>query len=304
LPLSNISFMPTARTHIQSYALFGESCALPDVLHCETIAARSRLHDWELKPHRHPRLHQLLVLISGGGTAQMETSPQPLPAHSLVNVPAGCVHGFRFEAETQGFVLTMADEAMRTLAGEASNGPKGLSQPWVGTTTPAINSLMRRLWLEYQGRGEGRVWILRGLSTAILGLAQRQKPRLTAPPPAGGTAAEPTPGLTESNLLARFQAALEQHHQARWSVADYARHLAISPTHLSRICRQATGRPASRLMAEHAVSEARRLLAYTQLRVTTIAYELGYTDPAHFTRQFTRLCGVSPKAFRQLSAGT
>ncbi len=47
---------------IQSYSLFGESQHLPDVLHCETIAERSVLHDWELAPHRHTRLHQLLLI--------------------------------------------------------------------------------------------------------------------------------------------------------------------------------------------------------------------------------------------------
>ena len=43
---------------IRSYSLFGESQHLPDVLHCETIAERSALHDWELAPHRHTRLHR------------------------------------------------------------------------------------------------------------------------------------------------------------------------------------------------------------------------------------------------------
>ncbi|MEQ1597626.1 MAG: hypothetical protein ABL985_21300 [Casimicrobium sp.] len=36
-----------AATAIQTFSLFGESTHLPDVLHCETIAARSALHDWE-----------------------------------------------------------------------------------------------------------------------------------------------------------------------------------------------------------------------------------------------------------------
>ena len=46
---------------IQSYNLFGESGDLPDVVHCETIAARSAFYDWTIGPHRHERLHQLLL---------------------------------------------------------------------------------------------------------------------------------------------------------------------------------------------------------------------------------------------------
>jgi AraC family transcriptional activator of pobA len=45
--------------------------------------------------------------------------------------------------------------------------------------------------------------------------------------------------------------------------------------------------------------EARRNLAYTHLSISTIAYSLGYGDPAYFTRVFKRDAGVSPKAFRE-----
>ena len=57
---------------IETYTLFGEQNDLPDVVHCEPIEARSALHDWELKPHRHGRLHQILLLKSGGGFVQFE----------------------------------------------------------------------------------------------------------------------------------------------------------------------------------------------------------------------------------------
>ena len=37
---------------IKNFNLFGESTELPDVVHCETIEARSLMHDWEFKAHR------------------------------------------------------------------------------------------------------------------------------------------------------------------------------------------------------------------------------------------------------------
>ena len=51
------------------------------------------------------------------------------------------------------------------------------------------------------------------------------------------------------------------------------------------------------------VKQARFELASTMLRNTDrkiidIAYELGYTDPAHFTRAFGRLAGLSPNEYR------
>jgi AraC family transcriptional regulator, transcriptional activator of pobA len=82
-------------------------------------------------------------------------------------------------------------------------------------------------------------------------------------------------------------------------VVDYASALGMSPTHLSRIARAATGEPASSLIDARVIREARRNLAYTTLGVATIAYALGFADPAHFSRVFSRATGLSPRAFRQ-----
>ena len=87
---------PPLKPAILSYNLFGEVRDLPDVVHCETIAARSVLHDWEFAPHRHARLHQVLLIARGGGRATLEGREHRLRPMSVVNVPAGQVHGFRF----------------------------------------------------------------------------------------------------------------------------------------------------------------------------------------------------------------
>src|SRR5689334_9763036 len=68
---SNMRRVATPRS-IQTYNLFGEAGDLPDVVHCETIAARSVLHDWTFPPHRHARLHQILLIERGGGEATLE----------------------------------------------------------------------------------------------------------------------------------------------------------------------------------------------------------------------------------------
>jgi len=110
-----ISNMEKTLAHVQNYSLFGESTHLPDVLHCETIADRSELHDWELAPHRHARLHQVLLIAQGGGWATLDGKTLALPTGSLVNVPPDHVHSFRFEKDTRGWVTTMADELLDEL---------------------------------------------------------------------------------------------------------------------------------------------------------------------------------------------
>lgn len=99
-------------------------------------------------------------------------------------------------------------------------------------------------------------------------------------------------------VVQKFKALIDQHFLEHWQVSDYARALTISPTHLSRLTRATTGGSAMRLIEARIMREARRNLAYTNLSISTIAYTLGYSDPAYFSRVFTRDAGVSPKAFR------
>jgi len=82
-------------------------------------------------------------------------------------------------------------------------------------------------------------------------------------------------------------------------LAEYARDLAVSPTHLNRIVHQVTGQSASHLVNERMLREARRMLLYTSLSAAQIAYDLGFSDPAHFSRVFTKGTGMPPRAFRK-----
>jgi AraC family transcriptional activator of pobA len=147
---------------------------------------------------------------------------------------------------------------------------------------------MAQIWQEFSGRSKARALVLRGLSTTLLGWVARAMGE-----PAPGTAT-----LSESSLLQKFRAQIEAHYLTHWRVADYARVLNVSPTHLGRLTRAATGVSPLQLIESRCLREARRQLAYTNLSITTIAYALGYADPAYFSRVFTRDAGISPRDFR------
>ena len=272
---------------IQVYNLFGESRDLPDVVHCETIAARSVLHDWSFAVHRHARLHQVLLIDSGGGQATLDGRVCTLKPMHIVNVPVGDVHGFSFVPGTQGWVLTIAAEILdETLL--ASEGLRSvLSRSAVLRGTPQMRTTMKQIFAEFAGRDFGRAHMLRALSATLTGLVARELARDRHK----GDAAD-------SELFRRFEALIEQHHLQRWSVSDYAGALSITPTHLNRVTRAATGDTASHLILNRMIREARRNLVYTNLPVSTIAYALGFDDPAYFSRIYAAARGLSPRAFR------
>ncbi len=289
---SNIAETPLDRS-VLNCNLFGEAGDLPDVVHCETIEARSKLHDWELHRHRHGRLHQILLIEQGGGEALLEDRLHPLGGMRGVNVPIGCIHGFRFVPGTQGWVVTLASETLDRTLEEADPVRRVLSRPAVFAGDASVAGLMQRIFVEYDGRAFARAQCLRSLSGLLLGLVARHL-QTEAPSPAAAEA---------DNRFRRFEELVEAHYAEHWSVADYAEALSITPVHLSRVARAATGMPASRVIEERIVREARRNLVYTDLPVSVVAYVLGFDDPAYFSRLFRRATGMPPRRFRDLAHG-
>jgi AraC family transcriptional activator of pobA len=283
-----ISNMKIRLSNVQSYSLFGESTHLPDVLHCETIADRSVLHDWELAPHRHARLHQVLLVEKGGGSVTLDGKAHPLSQGSLVNVPPNHVHSFRFEKDTRGWVSTLADELMDELLVGVGTQRSEINQATVLQSDAFIAKTVQQIWLEFSSQEKARALMLRGLSGVLLAWVARQ----LAAASIGDAQAN------DSVLVQRFKALIEQNFASHWKVSQYAKALSISPTHLSRLTRAANGMSALRMIEARLMREARRNLAYTNLSVSSIAYTLGFSDPAYFSRVFTRDAGISPKAFR------
>ena len=95
---------------IPVFKLYGEQqdWLSPDLLHCETISLRSRIHDWEIRTHRHADLCQLLYVHKGRARVEVEGQYQELTESSIQVIPPLCVHGFQFSPDVEGFVLTLA----------------------------------------------------------------------------------------------------------------------------------------------------------------------------------------------------
>ena len=278
---------PASRS-VQTYNLFGEAGDLPDVVHCETIAARSVLHEWEFAAHRHARLHQILLIESGSGQATLEGRLQALRPMRVVNVPVGHVHGFTFKPGTQGWVLTIAAEMLDEVLTPSEDLRRVLAHSTVVRGTPQMRAAMQQIFAEFAGRDFARAHVLRALSSTLIGLVARELAAQGEMP--GGT--------VKSDLFQRFEALLEQHFLQHWTVSDYAAALSVTPTHLSRLTRSATGHAASHLILDRVIREARRNLVYTNLPVSMVAYALGFNDPAYFSRLFAGATGLSPRSFR------
>jgi AraC family transcriptional regulator, arabinose operon regulatory protein len=81
----------------------------------------------------------------------------------------------------------------------------------------------------------------------------------------------------------------------RWTVPGLAAEVGLSRAQLTRRFTAHTGLPPARFVAQTRILRARELLAETNLTVTQVATVLGYTDLAHFSRQFKHHTGHPPR---------
>lgn len=82
---------------------------------------------------------------------------------------------------------------------------------------------------------------------------------------------------------------------------DVARAANLSPFHFSRLFRRVMGLSPHEYLLQRRLCYARHLLTATRgdRSIAHVAAEAGFADQAHLTRQFRRVYGVTPGAFRR-----
>lgn len=276
------------------FKLYGETAAwpTPDLIHCESIPERSRLHDWEIKPHRHADLVQLLYIQSGRAELEVEGRIHRIETRALQVVPALCVHGFRFSRDIQGYVLSLARPLVERLGGalEGQMLKSPLCYPLDDEAAP-LDALFDAIAREYGQLAPGRDLMLQSLISVLLVSLSRRWLALSS-------AASPLRDRGREHVEA-FVSLLETRFREHWTIERYAHELGISAAHLNALCRRLAGQSALQMVNQRVALEAKRCLVYTVMTVNQVSDSLGFTEPAYFSRFFKREAGVSPKTFRE-----
>lgn len=111
---------------------------------------------------------------------------------------------------------------------------------------------------------------------------------------------EPLSG-SEYDAVRRFNLLVENHFKKLHQVQDYANLLHKSPKTLSNLFSKYNHRTPLQVIRERIALEGKRLLLYTDQSSSEIAYELGFEEPAHFSRFFKKVVGKSPSEFKKES---
>ncbi|CAN5189919.1 helix-turn-helix domain-containing protein [soil metagenome] len=278
---------------VPSFYLYGEPRRLVDdrFVHVEPLDDRTRPSEWTIKPHVHTDLNHVFHVASGGGSLRADADTIHFVAPCLLLVPAGTVHGFAWNLESSGSVMTMASSYLAELL---TRDPDlgGIFHAAVAVPCGAMNDdisvRLRRLAQELGWAAPGfraaAEHDLLGLMVTILRL---QGPRADMPALSPNAA-----------LVARLRERIDARFRLRETIDRHAAALGVSERRLRAACAAVAHQSPAEMLDHRAILEAKRSLIYGNLSIAEVGYALGFTDPAYFSRFFTRQVGLSPGAFR------
>ncbi len=289
---------------VPTFSLYGEAHAAVgrEFVHVEAISARSAARNWQIDAHLHQGLFQLLFVFSGAARVRLDSEEEEYAAPLAVIIPPGVVHAFKFMPHTDGYVLTLDDGGLAGVAGSGEGDDmaqafSALRSDAVvtplardnGMLAQRVRGLLVQLADEFAQPGLGSprmyVWLVRAL---LLLLVREQLAR---------RAVDPT-HERHAERMRRFRQLVDAHYHEHWPVERYAQALNLTESRLNRLCRREAGCTAFAVIQARLLLEARRRLIFTAAPVSQLAYELGFADPAYFTRFFKKVAGVTPVVFR------
>jgi AraC family transcriptional regulator, transcriptional activator of pobA len=103
---------------------------------------------------------------------------------------------------------------------------------------------------------------------------------------------------TTNKHIADFKEQVNKNLKNRHSVNFYADQLNITPGHLNDIVKENLGISAKQYIQNRVFLEAKKLLLYSSLSISEIAWKLNFQDSSYFVRAFKNKIGCTPQTFR------
>jgi AraC family transcriptional regulator, transcriptional activator of pobA len=249
-------------------------------------------------PHRHDFYH-LFWIESGNGTFVSDGRSYPLTRGSLIFVSPGQVHAWKCNDTLKGYVLCFEPASLfsgndrpyrllHDLAQFSATTKDRASFQVAGSTYRILRIAFKNLADEFHGSAEFRCDMVRSQITALL----IRLHRLCLSTPSVEVQGYST------QLTNRFLSLLEKEAGKLQRTRYYTSALSVNPRVLVDAVLAETGKSPSAWIRDRTLLEARRLLIYTDLTISEIAYRLNFRNVSYFVRFYRRLAGVPPGASR------
>jgi len=255
------------------------------------IAQNLQMGRWRTEAMRSHASPRLLFIAKGHGRITIAGLTSGYGPNNLIFIPAHTMYGYDVGPTVFGQMLSIP-HAM------ASEWPDEVVHLRMRDVTAQkefsmlIDGLERELNSEKDAHSRAAHYHLGLLSVYF------ERQIMAVPEDSTNRSAE----TSSARLVAAYSDLIERDYQTDKSIAAYAEELGVTPTHLTRCCKQTCGKSALGLLSDRIHFEACTMLRETKTPVQDIAASLGFKSPAYFSRAFQSRSGKSPSTFRKVGA--
>ncbi|RDC57829.1 helix-turn-helix domain-containing protein [Pedobacter chinensis] len=240
-------------------------------------------------PHKHNSYFEIIYLSKGGGFHSIDSQRYKIVPPIIFFVRKEQIHYWELDAEPDGYVVIIKrkfvevslDKEIKTLLYKLSK-----TEMLHLKETETITAILQLLAKESLNENAIASPIVEGLLKALLAKLLVEGSSFVGA------------NVPEANLYHSFRELLSQENRLKNSVSYYATELNTSPQNLNAVCRRAANLSAADVLSEFIISEAKRLLIYTDKTISEISFLLSFNDSSHFVKYFKRFTNRTPKTFR------
>jgi AraC family transcriptional activator of pobA len=239
------------------------------------------------KPHKHEGYFEVIYLSEGAGFHWIDTAKIQITPPTVFFL-SGQLHYWEMTATPKGYVMLFRENFF--IQKSLVNLVHSLENTWVvhPSTDDNLDFVFEEMEREYRTPAGNSAELIQGYLQVVLVKLLRHKEATNVAGLSGG-----------HPLFRQFQQFIRSANPvSNLKVKEVADHLAISPQNLNAVCRKASGKPASELIVEQVILEAKRYLLHSDNNISEIALALNFADPSHFVKYFKKNAGETPQAFR------
>ena len=237
------------------------------------------------KPHRHNKYLELVYFTKGSGFHVMDEKEYTIEPPVVFIIKNDVVHHWQIDTVPHGYVLIVKEDFLHNTLDKHINSQLHqlrnhpiIKTEWDSSIEGLFEIACHEIKLNNQVKDVVIEGVVKALLSKILGYATIVDNHIL------------------KDMVVQFNELLEG--EPKNDVAYYAQLLNTTAQNLNTQCRREYNKTASEVIAGQIVKEAQRLLRYTELTVTEIAFKFDFKDVSHFVKYFKRHQGVTPKQFK------
>lgn len=247
-----------------------------------------------------------ILTKEGSGTYWLDDNKFPFDSHTIYFTNPGHIKSYELNESKDAFIITLSEKFLREnvhpeiyeefpfLLAEIVPPKKLLKNDF-----KEFETLYGQILREFKNESDYKSKILGNLFMVLL-LKIKERFWSTYNAIEEGNRSSRIVKSFKQLLEKEFKKVIEQKQiDKKLQAQHFAKKLNLHPNYLNSVIKSKTGKTVNDWISKRMISAAKTLLISTPYSAKEISYQLGFSEPTHFSRFFKKHTQLSPNVFRK-----